>query len=438
VTPAARAGTFAGSATTVFRAFDLVQVPIDGQQKVRTYRPLDQTFVLSFADFGRDGRWSADVELRGRVDLATGREGGEDDFDVMVAQVRWRAPSDVVHLTIGRQQSITGLGWRVFDGVRADFPKLARADFFLFAGLPQEPFENGAPDGGSFTWGAGAAARFPGWGRLSLDGVLRRFDGVTTEETAGFDLDLGHRRTRVGVNADYSVLLDRFGETAAVVRQELKGGHAIEGRWTRVEPIFDADSIWAVFESNPYDELRLAWEYRGPKGLAVGAYVSDESYEDTDFPGQQDIQRAAVTFSREGKGTRRLSQRGEAGWQDGFSGSRLGGRYDVDVDLAPRVRLGGGAAVHRYENVYRLTDSDETVTVRARLAYDHFGRWTLALEGQQFFGRDRDTTRGTLVFSTKLGAARRERPWWGDPWGPAWGGGVSPRRGPATTAEVSE
>ena len=109
----------------------------------------------------------------------------------------------------------------------------------------------------------------------------------------------------------------------------------------------------------------------------------------------------------------------------------------MDLDVAPRVRLGGGASVYSYENVYRLTDSDQTVGLRARLAYDHFGRWSLAVEAQQFLGRDRDTLRGTLVFSAKLGAARRQRPWWGDPWGPAWGAGTAPRRGPNAPTEVA-
>jgi hypothetical protein len=430
----AAAGTFAGSATTAVRAFDLVQQPIGDQQAVRSYRPLDQSVVLGFAELGRAGRWSVDVSLRGRVDLATGRSGGEDDFDVLVAQARWRSRADLLHLTVGRQQSITGLGWRVFDGVRADFPKLRRADFFLFAGLPQEPFENGTPDLDSFTWGAGAAVRFPGLGRLGFDGVVRRFEDRTTEETVGLDLDLKRGRTSFGANADYSVLLDRFGETAVVLSRELPKGHGLEARWTRVEPVFSADSVWAVFASNPYDELRLSWDRRGPRGLDLGAFVSAESYEDTELPGEQDFRRAAFTVAWTGAGTRRASHRGEAGWQDGFSGSRLGGRYDVDADVVPRVRVGGGASIHRYENLYRLTDADQTVSLRARVAYDHFGRWTLAVEAQQLWGRDRDTLRGSLVFSAKLGAARRERPWWGDPWGPAWGGGVAPRGGAATEA----
>ena len=70
---------------------------------------------------------------------------------------------------------------------------------------------------------------------------------------------------------------------------------------------------------------------------------------------------------------------------------------------------------------------DEEVALRARLSYDHHGRFDVAVSVDQYLGRDRDTTRGQLIFRAKLGRARRERPWWGGQWGAAWAGGSAPR-----------
>lgn len=414
----AAAVEFSGEATTVFRVFDLVRTPIEDQEAVRTWRPIDQTISLHWDEIGERGGWRVDVLVRGRTDLASDGPGAEDDLDVMLARATWRSRSHLLHLTLGRQPSITGFGWRLFDGARIDFPRARRARFFLFAGLPQRPFDNGTPDVDGFTAGGGATLVFPGLGSVGVDAVVRRFEDVTTEETAGLDLVLSPGRWSVAANADWDRLLDRFGETTALVRRRFgeAGRHSLEARWTRVEPIFPADSIWAIFASNPYTERRVAYEHRSASGLVLGASISSDDYEDTGFPGEQDVKRAAVHAAFESNGVRRLVQRGDVGWQDGFSGSRLGGRYDADWNVAPRWRLGAGASVHRYENVYRLTPEDETIALRFRVKHESAGRFDVALQLEQYLGRDRDTLRGSLVVSTRLGKRRAHWPWWDDEW----------------------
>jgi hypothetical protein len=421
------AGTFQGDATTIFRVYDLVHDAdqLDGVQRVRTYRPLDQYLRLSWDQLGAREGWSVDVSLRGRVDLASGKEGVQEDFQVLHAHATWRSPRGTLDLSFGRLRSVVGLGWHAFDGARLDFRRLRRAQFFVQAGLPIPLGENEEPDWSGFTWGAGATFIAPEHGRLGFDYELRRFDGVTTEETLGVDAELSAGRFELAANADYSVPNDRFGETAAVLRCGLARAQFLEARFTRVEPVLPTDSIFAVFTINAYSETRLSWERRGPKGLDVGAFVSWEDYEDTGLEGEQDIQRAAATMRHEG--SRRARHRGELGWQSGWSGDDLALRYDVDLDVTARLRVGGGVSVSRYENAYRLDEEDEEAVLRARVWYDHFGRWDLAIGIDQYWGRDRDTTRGQLVFRTKLGAARRERPWWGGHWGAAWAGGSAPR-----------
>ena len=429
----ARAGEWSGRSTTTFRAFDLKQSIVGAPRTVR-YRPLDEMLSVSAWDLGQGRAWRVDVAVRGRLDLAGGQRGGDDDFDVLFANAAWASPRDRVGLTLGRQLAVSGFGWHGYDGARFELSHPRRGKLFAFAGLPVSVFANGAPDTDDLTWGAGGAVVFPSRGSLGVEYEVRRFDHVKTEEWAGLDLNLAWARTRVAANADYSALLGRFGETALVVGHELRPRHFLEARFTRVEPVFPADTIWAIFATNPYDEVRASYELRGPR-LGLGGYVSREDYMDTDVPGAQGVERAAVTMSFAG-GRRSARHRGEIGWQFGFSGSRLALSADSDLDVAARWRAGGGLSIHRYENVYRLTEEDEQVALRGRLTYDHRGRWDLGCEVEQFFGRDRDVLRAMLVFDVKLGQSRRERPWWGGRWGGAWAGGASGATGADDAEDV--
>lgn len=421
---ASRGGRLSGTATTVVRAFDLVQ-EIDGIQRVRRYRPVDQYLNLSWRDLGAREAFGVDLSLRGRIDLATGGAGGDDDLDVLQASFEWRSAGRRTSVRVGRQQALTGLGWHAFDGVRVSLGRGA-ARGAVHLGATVDRFGNGASASDGLTYGAELRLGVAGTAVVGLDYESRERGGVRTEETAGLDVAFLRGGTTIVANTDYSVLLDRFGETSALLRQRIAPRQHLEASFSRVEPVLPADQILAVFATNPHDHARIAWEMSTRRGLVVGAFFANEDYVKTPFPGPEDIQRAAATVSfltRHGG-----DHRGEIGWQHGFSGSRLGLRFDSDWDASPRLRLGVGGSLQRYENAYRLAEEDETWALRARLAHEHDGRWSIALELEQFVGRDRDTLRGALVFSTKIGAARSERPWWGGRFGEAWEPSSPPRR----------
>jgi hypothetical protein len=453
---------FSGSTTTILRGFDVIEPEYEGEpptstrQRVRTYRTLDQYVRLSWDGLGPRKAWEIDLDLRGREDLstgeaedpATGRHVGQEDLGVLLAMARWRSEHDHVHVSLGRQRAVTGLRWHSFDGVRLDFPKLQRANFYLIAGLPVDIASYDRIWAEGETYGAGFALAFPQAGSIAFDYERRDIDKIekvlttsgteewldSIEETLGADLGLSWAGFTLQGNADYSLVEDRFGETTALVRQAFARRHVAELRFTRVDPVFATNTIWAVFETNPYDEWRASYEWRADGGWRHGFFAADEDYEDTDLAGPDDMQRAAATFAYSGRWN--SEHRGELGWQDGFSGSRAAARYDVDANVAPRWRVGGGASANRYENFARLTERDEAFALRARVHHDHDGRWDVGLELEQYFGRDRDTLRATLVFATKLGAARRGRPWWGGRWGEAWDVGAAPRRGEAVAEEA--
>lgn len=444
---------FSGTATTIVRAYDLMHVELLDQntvvQRVISYRPVDQNVQLSWDEVGKRKAWSFDVSLRGRTDMNSGKGdpgiGGSwqgSDLDVLVANARWRSKQGLVGLTIGRQNAITSYGWHAYDGVRLDFAKLKHLRVFVDAGLPVDLFDGGSPNTDGFTWATGVTGVFPKYGSIGADYEVRTEGGDTLSEAAGFDAELHYKNFRFAADGNYSLLLEEFGETSAMVGGTVSKRHDLELRFTRVRPIFDSDSIFNAWDVNPYDETRLQYEYRAKGPLDIGAYVSFEDYvppdlgldegppptpeDPSDLP--EDIKRAAVTGRWE-TGHHGI-HRSEIGWQDGWTGGRLALMHDSDWGLTPRWNVGGGASMHRYENRYRLVNSDEVWSMRARVKYDRDSKWSLALEVEQFFGRDRDTMRAMLVFDTRFGKARHSFPWWGGNWNWSRATGANGQREP--------
>lgn len=444
----ASSAEFSGHATTFVRAFDVVHVELDPVvQRVVSFRPVDQHVRLSWDEVGERRAWTVDVSLRGRTDLNSGKGDWQtDDVDVLTAHAKWTSKNGLVGLTLGRQNAVTSFGWHAYDGIRLDFDKLPRLRVFVDAGLPVDLFDGGAPDAGGFTWAAGMTGVFPKHGSFGMDYEIRRADGDTLSEAAGFDLALRGGKTRFEANGDYSLLLDAFGETTVLVGQRIARRHDVQARFSRVRPIFDSDSILNAWALNPYDEWRLQYEHRGDGPLRVGGYISVEHYaseeidpsvpptDPTDLP--RDIRRAAVTARWE-SGHEGI-HRDEAGWQRGWTGDRLALVHDSDWALSPRWRVGCGASLQRYENRYRLTDADQAWSLRGRVRYDHDGRWDLGIEVEQHFGRDRDTLRASLVFATRFGKARGAFPWWGGRWNWARPPGAPAARGQSADRPAPE
>lgn len=422
-----------GRATTVVRLHDL---HLPEFEDVRSFRSVDEIVHLSLRDLGRRRAWDVDVTLRGRLDLATGVGSAQEDLQVLVARASTLLRGGDLRLTIGRQRSLTGLGWSPYDGVRLDVRGLRRARFFVFAGLPVETGRHAWPDADGHAYGAGASVSWPRRGSFGLDYELRNREGTTVEEAVGADLRLEAARTRFVANADYSLLQATFARADVALEQRVGRRHSLEARVTRTRPVFPADSILAVFVSNPSTETRLSYAFRGKQDLEIGFFVSREDFRDTKNPDvpavderdlPEDIERVAVSASFDGP--RRGRHFIEAGWQRGWSGTRLGGRADSDVDLVKGLRIGGGVSVHRYQNLHGLTAEDEQVSFRLRLSHDHRARWQLSGSVEYFLGQERDSLRGVVVFSVNLGEARRRRPWWGGLFDRSWPGGA-PRAEP--------
>jgi len=419
---------FSGSSTTIFRLFDL---HLPESEDVRPWRPVDQLLTLSWARLGREEAWSIDTTLRGRVDLATDHDGAQEDFQVLHAEASWRSSKGRYGLILGRQRTLTGLGWSAFDGARFDFRPRRRGRLFAFAGLPVPIGENSWPDGDGLIFGGGASYSWPEHGSVALDYESRNEDGIVVSEVLGSDLQLDVGRVSLTANADYSLGQGRFGETNAIAEVRLGRRHFVEASFRRTQPLFRADSILSVFLANASTEKRAGYEYRGDGRFRIGAFFARENFEDTAVEELQDperpvrpedLERFALTATL--GGPRESEYLLELAWQEGWAGERLGGRFDASWDWVRGLRGGAGLSVHRYENLHGLTEADEQYSLRARLSHDHRGRWDLGGMIEHFWGRDRDSLRGSLVFRVKLGAARRQRPWWGGRDGWAWATGT--------------
>jgi hypothetical protein len=429
VAGAAVAGELSGSATTVIRAFDVLHVEIAQQQggavpRVLELRPVDQYLSLAWDELGRARAWTIDASLRWRMDLAgdphfdpqfptsdLSNEWQDDDLDLRTLRARWTSSHGLIGLSLGRQPTLVGLGWSAFDGARLDFPRAPHVKAFVQAGLPLETWDYGSPDDKGFTWGAGVTGVFPHHGSLGVDYELVRSHGIELEENAGLDLGLRFASTRVAATVDYSLLQDIFGETSVELEHAFHRRHVLTASFARVVPIFRSDEIWSVFEVNGYDEQRLAYEWRGAGRLQIGGTLVREDYDHAELGGLRTISRAAATLRYEGR--HEAVHRSEIGWQHGWSGDRIALKHDSDWAVTRRLRAGAGASIHRYDNRYRLVEEDEVIAVRGRLEVVGEARWTLGLEVEQYFGRDRDATRASLSFTTRFGRRRDELPWWG-------------------------
>jgi len=422
------AAEFSGSATTVVRAFDVLHFELSqqtgGPPRVLKFRPVDQYLSFAVDELGRRRAWTLDASLRWRMDLAgdprfdpqlpaddLSDEWQDDDLDLRTLRARWTSRHGLMGLSLGRQPTLVGMGWDAFDGVRLDFPRAPHVKGFVQAGMPVDTWDYGSPDDSGFTWATGVTGVLPRHGSLGVDYELVRSHGIDLEENAGFDLALDFDATRIAANVDYSLIQDIYGETSVELEHAFRQRHVVTAGFTRVVPIFRSDEIWSVFEVNGYDEMRLDYQWRGPGRVQVGGFVLREVYDDADLEGLRSIDRAAATLRFEGR--REAVHRSEIGWQHGWSGDRLALRHDSDWAITPRLRVGAGASLHRYENRYRLVEDDQVVALRGRLQFAGDARWALGLEVEQYFGRDRDATRGMLSFTTRFGTRRHGLPWWG-------------------------
>ncbi|MCD6497879.1 MAG: hypothetical protein J7M25_06175 [Deltaproteobacteria bacterium] len=164
---------------------------------------------------------------------------------------------------------------------------------------------------------------------------------ATAEErvTGWLSARLWNDRVTPYLGLAYSVMTDRLARTLAGVKVIL-GRHSISAEYARHEPDFDGNSIFNVFNVQPFSEARLWYELRIAKSWSGYARASLRLFQGGDDQGYSAAERKKVQPSPGGGlGVQywghSLSGRVDWYWQEGYGGRTLG------VDMAWQYQILG-------------------------------------------------------------------------------------------------
>ena len=267
----------------IFNLLDPGQDPFKPGSK----RPPATLTIHALARFGAE--FAGYMEHGGSVP-----EVENNQFDLLVGAVEGRNLFGWLDFTLGRQYDMELLDFFAFDGLRlrANLPwwglfveshfgvQVSRAHPFSAAVFETDGTSgDGTDDAHSPTFGVAVGAS---WDdrldlRLAYRGTASRAPADPGSETEdgqeniwGIDQELifagaGFRvprtRTRLLFGLRYNILLDQLDDIQASVAQRA-GRHQIQLEYLHSRPHFDGDSIFNIFNIEPYDEVAARYALR--------------------------------------------------------------------------------------------------------------------------------------------------------------------------------
>ena len=337
--------------------------------------PATQDLTVSVWGLGRGVRAWAHVRGRGLMGSSEPWPRGEDAFDPLAAWVE--LDRSRVRLRGGRLWSVSGLGYRNFDGasvlVRAA-PAVsieAWGGWSLARGL-NEPRTSGALEAletlaiGPRGLLVGARARWRpgsvGSAALAWEREVRSdLEGVYAEQLAA---DVAGRVA--GLSLAGSLELDLAGgavtEARLSARRPVGDGFGVGAQLRHYEPFFEAWTIWGAFAPVGFDEAEVeGWWMRGADASVVaraGWRRYPETHASATFSGYRDTAwRAGVSgFVRPADA---WAVQGRLHTEIGFGAARNDASRRGQRDLAPGWHVGATATA--FERVYEFRVAEGTV-----------------------------------------------------------------------------
>jgi hypothetical protein len=272
------------------------------------YRPLDpidavvltQDLSLTAWGFGVTGL-SGTLLVRGRGNL-----GGEltwprsdDPFDAILAYAELNRSA--YRVRVGRQRTVTGLGFPGYDGAHARVDPLAwlRVEAYggrsLARGL-EEPrhealrgLEDFLPDRQAMLLGGAVAVDRPGLGTAATLRYQREIwadrSGLLSER-GSVDVRTGLLRP-VGLDAalDYDFAFGRVGKAHLTGRVPLHGANLVlEATARRYVPYFELWTIWGFFSPVGYHEVEGQARWTPAPRLSLEVFGGRRTYQETGAP----------------------------------------------------------------------------------------------------------------------------------------------------------
>jgi hypothetical protein len=356
-------------------------------------RPNNQFYVTASMRFDADaGDFSSLAELSGRTPQ---HELFQQKLDLLYAYVGGTSIGGVLDFELGRQIMVDLYDWTSFDGLHVQVRTRFHVAAEVWGGLNvtgESPIDSpvyrvdGSALGGNTpgSLGArqedelqptiGAALRL-----IGLRDVTARVSYYRTFSPTGAPIQTGENSLgvvdeKVGVTATgrildgkiipwfalrYNLLAGRIDEIYGGARAQF-GRHGISAEYVLSAPTFDGDSIWNVFGSNAFDDLRLVYDVTVGRwrayARAFARFYFDDNGMATSLGGSVG---ARYDFRR---GNARL----DGYYEDGYGGRRSG------VDLSGRIRIFGDRVDGMYAET-RLSYAGFRDDIRTIDSADSFG-----------------------------------------------------------------
>jgi hypothetical protein len=319
-----------------------------------------QDLSLTAWGFGMEGV-SATVFLRARQDLAGDFTWPryDDPFDAVLAYAE--LAREQYRIRLGRQRSLTGLGFYSFDGISAYITALEHASFEVYGGRSlaralEEPrndalegVENFIPDNEAWLLGAAAELQYGGAAaslRYQREIWSDRAALISERASADFRSSiLG--LVNVEASADYDVAYNRIGKAHITLRRQLANNRlSLEATGRRYLPFFELWTIWGVFSPVAYHEAELQAGYSFGTRFDLWGRAGIRQYEDADaaiFIAPAEDQTINFALRGRGRWSDKLTIDAEYRLERGFGAFLSSGEASAGWLVSDRVRLGAYA-----------------------------------------------------------------------------------------------
>ncbi len=335
----------------------------------REQQEIAQYLQLSITNIDKAGKLSIYGYGRGSQDLSNG-EGLNGRLYYLY--VDYRDLFDKVDLRAGRQFVNMAAGNAIIDGGRIDLKNIGPVAFTVLGGRNVIFGLNGEltrPGDAVF----GVAGNLVGFKKTDLElGYFAKWgDGSDSDGPVRETLGIAFKQylfnsLKVYSNARYDLYGEVFSEVLAGVKYFPMANLVLTGEWYQSYPTFDADSIFAVFAVNRYQEGVFRADYTINDKISVNVGYSRQDYGDD---GLADVYEVGARVRPIESIMVNLSY----DKRHGFNGSLDGGIIDVTYDVTKELQLAAGFQ-------YDVYTREDIVNVGQEIARKYWGgaRYKLA------------------------------------------------------------
>jgi hypothetical protein len=174
----------------------------------------------------------------------------------------------------------------------------------------------------------------------SMPDSLQRWATAEEKLAAWASAELWGRRFMPFAGVAYSILTHKLARALIGFRAKL-GDHVFGAEYARHEPTFDGDSIFNIFNTEPFTEARAVYELTVGRFWSGYARASLRIYRGGDPEASTDEERKDLSWQNPGGGVgarysgQNVWARADWYWQEGYGGRTLGfdawARHDVGV-----------------------------------------------------------------------------------------------------------